>query len=43
MDTKLTLVCFTILFVSVDFFFFFWCFLQRCGLQERMAYVTLKV
>ena len=42
MDTKLTLVCFTILFVSVDFFFI-GCFLQRCGLQERMAYVTLKV
>lgn len=23
-------------------FFFFWCFLQRCG-EERMAYVTFKV
>ena len=28
MDTKLTLVCFTILFVSVDFFFY-WVFSSK--------------
>ena len=28
MDTKLTLMCFTILFVAVDFFFFFGVFFK---------------
>ena len=42
MDAKLVLMCFTILFVAMDFFLFFRCFLQGCGLEEGMAYVNFE-